>query len=89
MILAGLVRLVGRFERPSRPLLGLTGWLPSALLVACAALAGYALARLAVGGFARSGNLAIGPLVAYGAAVLALWLAGSFAPAGQGRTSGA
>jgi hypothetical protein len=79
VILAGLVRLVGRFERSSRPLLGLTGWLPSALLVACAALAGYALARLAVGGFAPSGHLATGPLAAYGAAMVALWLSGSFA----------
>ncbi len=89
VILVGLVRLVGRFERPARLLLGLTGWLPSILLVACAALAGYALARLAVGGFAPSGSVAIGPLVAYGSAVLALWLAGWFAPAGQGRPSDA
>jgi hypothetical protein len=88
-ILVGLVRLVGRFERPGRALLGLAGWLPSALLVACAALAGYALARLAVGGFAPSGSVAIGPLVAYGCAVLALWLAGSLPPSGQGRTSDA
>jgi len=81
VILAGLVRLVGRFERPSPPRVGLAGWVPSALLVACAALTGYALARLAVGGFAPSGHLAIGPLATYTAGVGALWLAGS--PAGR------
>ena len=80
LILAGLVGLVGRFERPSPPRLGLTGWLPSVLLVACAALTGYALARLAVGGFARSGHLSTGPLVTYAAGMVALWLAGSSAP---------
>ena len=69
MVLAGLVGLVGRFERPSPPQLGLTGWLPSVLLVACAALTGYALSRLAVGGFAPSGHLATGPLVTYAAGI--------------------
>jgi hypothetical protein len=77
VILAGLVRLVGRFERPSPPRPGLAGWVPSALLLACAALTGYALARLAVGGFAPSGHLATGPLAAYCAGILALWAAGS------------
>lgn len=76
-ILAGLVGLVSRFERPSPPRPGLTGWLPSALVLACAALTGYALARLAVGGFAPSGHLAIGPLAAYSAGLLALWAAGA------------
>ena len=85
VILAGLVRLVGRFERPSRPRLGLTGWLPSMVLVACAALAGYALSRLAIGGFAPSGHLATGPLVFYAVGVIALGLAGSFAPPGPPR----
>jgi hypothetical protein len=87
VILAGLVRLVGRFERPSPPRVGLTGWVPSALLVACAALTGYALARLAVGGFAPSGHLAIGPLATYATGMIALWLAGSPAPAGSPRRS--
>ncbi len=76
VILAGLVRLVARFERSSPPQLGLTGWAPTALLLACAALAGYALARLAVGGFAPAGHLAIGPLATYAAGILALWAAG-------------
>lgn len=89
VILAGVVGLVGRFERPSTPRLGLTGWLPSALLVVCATLTGHALSRLAVGGFAPSGHLATGPLVTYTAGMIALWLAGSFAPARPGRGSGA
>ena len=89
VVLAGLVGLVGRFERPSTPRLGLTGWLPSVLLVVCAALTGHALSRLAVGGFAPSGHLATGPLVTYTAGMIALWLAGSFAPARSGRGSGA
>jgi hypothetical protein len=79
VILAGLVSLVGRFERPSPPLPGLTGWLPSVLLVACAALTGHALARLAVGGFAPAGHVATGPLVTYAAGLVTLWLAGSLA----------
>ena len=83
VILAGLVGLLGRFERPGPPRLGLTGWLPSVLMVACAALTGHALARLALGGFARSGHLSTGPLVMFAAGMAALWLAGSSAPAGQ------
>lgn len=79
-ILAVLVGLVGRFERPSPPRQDLAGWVASALLLACATLTGYALARLAVLGFAPSGHLAIGPLAAYAAGLLALWLAGSLAP---------
>jgi hypothetical protein len=89
LILAGLVGLVGRFERPSPPRLGLTGWPPSVLLVACAALTGYALARLAVGGFARFGHLSSGPLVAYAAGMVALSLAGRLSTARPRRGSGA
>ena len=80
-ILAGLVRLVSRFERSSPPLLGLRGWLATALLLACAGLTGYALSRLAVGGFAPAGHLALGPLGAYSAGLLALWAAGTRARA--------
>ena len=62
----------------SRP--GVFAWdrndLASALLVVCAAATGYALSRLAVGGFAPAGELAAGPLVIYAAGMLALWLAG-------------
>jgi hypothetical protein len=39
-------------------------------------MTGYALARLAVAGFAPSGRLAIGTLVVYATGVVALWLAG-------------
>jgi hypothetical protein len=81
LILAGLVRIVARFERPAAPRLLLAGWVPSALLLASAALCGYALARLAVGGFAPSGRVAIGVLTTYAAGLGALWLAGSRAPA--------
>jgi hypothetical protein len=87
VILAGLVRLVGRFERSSPPRLALTGWLPSALLVACAVLTGYALARLAVGGFAPSGHIATGPLVTYSAGMVALWLAGWLSPDRRGAAA--
>jgi fucose 4-O-acetylase-like acetyltransferase len=76
-ILAVLVRLASRFERPSPPLLGLSGRLPSVLILACAALAGYALARLAVGGFAPAGHLPLGVLAAYAAGLTALWAAGT------------
>ncbi len=80
LLLAGLVPLVGRFERPGAPRPGLAGWAPSALLVACAALAGCSLARLAVDGFAPAGHLATGPLACYAASMLALWAAGWLAP---------
>jgi len=75
LLLAGVVRLMARFERPTPPRPGLTGWLPSVLLLACAALTGYALSRLALGGFAPVGHIAIGPLAIYGTGMLALWLA--------------
>jgi hypothetical protein len=75
LLLAGVVRLMGRFERPSPPRPGLTGWVPSVLLLTCAALTGYALSQLALGGFAPSGHIAVGPLALYGAGMLALWLA--------------
>jgi hypothetical protein len=73
--LLGLVSVMARFERPPPPRVALAGWAASSLLVGCAALTGYALARLAVGGFAPSGQLAVGPLATYSAGVLALWLA--------------
>lgn len=76
LLLAGIVRLVGRFElpRPARPDLSGTG--TSVLLVACAALTGYALSRLAVGGFAPAGQLAVGPLAVYAVGMVALWASG-------------
>jgi hypothetical protein len=80
VILAGLVALVGRFERSSPPRPWLAGWVPTVLLLACAGLTGYALARLAVRGFAPGGQLAIGPLVVYAAGMLALVAAGSSRP---------
>ncbi|MDH3958480.1 MAG: hypothetical protein OEU98_03285, partial [Actinomycetota bacterium] len=54
---------------------GLADWVASALLLGCAALTGYALSRLALGGFAPSGHIAVGPLAIYAAGMLALWLA--------------
>lgn len=87
LILSGLVRLVGRFERSGPPHPGMTGWLPSGLLLACAALTGYALARLAVGGFAPSGHLAIGPLAAYAAGMIALWIRPGVSPRASPRRS--
>lgn len=76
VVLLGLVRLVGRFElapvRPAEP----AGPLAFVLLLACVALTAYALSRLAVGGFAPSGHLALVPLGAYAAGVAALHLAG-------------
>ncbi len=75
LLLAGVVRLMGRFERPSPPRPSLAGWVPSGLLLTCAALTGYALSRLALGGFAPSGHIAVGPLALYGTGMLALWLA--------------
>jgi hypothetical protein len=79
-LVVGLVGLVARFERPSRPRPHLSGWAPSVLLLACAALTGYALARLAVGGFAPAGHLAVGPLALYSTGMIALWLAGRVGP---------
>jgi len=76
VLFAGVIGMVGRFERPRPPRLRLAGWVASALLVVCAAATGYALSRLAVGGFAPAGELAAGPLVIYAAGMLALWLAG-------------
>lgn len=75
-ILAGVVRLASRFERANPPRPDLTGWAPSLLLLAAVALTGWALARLAVGGFAPGGSPAIGPLASYTAGMVALWLAG-------------
>lgn len=76
LVLAGVVGLVGRFERPRPPRLGLTGRAASTLLLVCTALTGYALSRLALGGFAPAGHLAAGSLVIYAIGMLALWLAG-------------
>jgi Acyltransferase family len=76
LVLAGVVGLMGRFERPAPPRLGLAGVLAGVLLVTCAALTGFALSRLAVRGFMPSGGLAVGALVAYAAGMVALWLAG-------------
>jgi hypothetical protein len=76
-ILAGLVTVMARFERPTPPRRHLAGPIASTLLLACAALCGFALSRLAVGGFAPSGHLAIGSLALYAVGVVALWLAGS------------
>ncbi len=83
LILAGIVRLVARFERPGPPRLALRGWIPSGLLLVCAGLTGSALSRLAVGGFAPAGQLAIGVLVTYAAGMAALWLAAARAPSGR------
>jgi hypothetical protein len=80
VLVAGLVGLVARFERPSRLRPHLAGWVPSVLLVACAAFTGYALSHLAVGGFAPAGHLAVGPLLLYSAGMITLWLAGRVGP---------
>lgn len=82
IVLAGIVALVGRFEQTRPPRLGLRGWPASALLVVCTALTGYALIRLALGGFAPAGQLAVGALAIYAAGMLALW------PAGRGGGGG-
>jgi fucose 4-O-acetylase-like acetyltransferase len=76
LLLAGVIRLVGRFERPGPPRPSLAGWGPCAMLLACAALTGYALSRLALGGFAPRGHIAVGPLAIYATGMIALWLAG-------------
>jgi fucose 4-O-acetylase-like acetyltransferase len=76
LLLAGLVGLVGRFERPQPARVGLAGWTASGLLLLSAALTGYALFRLALGGFAPAGQVAVGALSIYAAGVLAWWLAG-------------
>ena len=80
MLLAGLVAVVGRFERPAVPRPQLRGTLASLLLVASAGLTGFALSRLALGGFAPGGeHVAVAPLLLYAVGVLALWLPGSSA----------
>ncbi len=76
LVLAGVVGLVRRFESPGRPLVGLSGWVASVLVLACAVLSGYALSRLALGGFSPSGRVAVGALGAYALGIGALWLAG-------------
>ncbi len=76
LLLAGLVSLVGRFELPRPGRVDLAGWTASGLLLACVALTGYALFRLAMGGFAPAGRLAVGALGIYAAGMLAFWLAG-------------
>lgn len=78
LLLLVLVALVGRFERPLPPRADLAGALPSVLLLVSALLAGYALSRLALDGFAPAGALAVGPLLTFLAGVSALWLAGRF-----------
>ncbi|MGB8020042.1 MAG: acyltransferase [Candidatus Nanopelagicales bacterium] len=76
LVLAGVVWLVGRFERARPPRLGRAGFAASTLLLVCAVLTGYALSRLAVGGFAPAGHVAVGALAIYATGMLALWLAG-------------
>ncbi len=76
LVLAVLVGFVARFERPRPPRLGLAGWVAGGLLVACAVLTGYALTRLALGGFSPSGQVAVGALAVYAAGIGCLWLAG-------------
>lgn len=87
LVLFGVVGLMGRFERPRPPRLGLTGVLAGVLLVASAALTGFALSRLAVGGFAPSGGLAVGALATYAAGMVALSLAGRAGSATPGAAS--
>lgn len=76
VLLAGVVAVVGRFERVRSTRRDLAGSAAASLLVVCAALTGVALSRLALGGFAADGHLAVGALAAYAAGVVALWLAG-------------
>jgi hypothetical protein len=84
VVLAGVVGLVGRFERP-KPARGVRpGWVAPVLLVVGAALTGYALSRLALAGFAPSGHLAVGPLALYAAGAGALWASGRDPAAGAG-----
>lgn len=75
LLLAVVVALVGRFEFPGPPRVDLAGWVPSALLVLSAGLTGFALSRLALGGFAPDGHVALGPVLVYAVGVLSLWLA--------------
>jgi hypothetical protein len=91
LLLVGVIGLVGRFEGPGRPRPHLSGWMPSTLLLVCAALTGYALSRLALDGFAPSGRLAVVPLAVFATGMLALWLAGRVGPArlvGSGEAGG-
>ncbi len=79
VLLAGLVLLVTRLERPLRRF---TGELPRPAPGACAlvavglAVSGAALARLAIGGFAPSGRLAAPTMAAYAVGLALLWAAG-------------
>lgn len=75
LVLAGVVRLVGRFERPAPPHLHLAGRTASALLLVATALACFALSRLALHGFTPSGHLAVGTLLVYAAGIFALRVA--------------
>jgi hypothetical protein len=91
LLLVGVIGLVGRFEGPGRPRPHLSGWMPSTLLLVCAALTGYALSRLALDGFAPSGRLAVVPLAVFATGMLALWLAGRAEPprlVGSGESGG-
>ncbi len=76
LLLAGVVRMVARFERPGPPRPDLGGWLPSVLLVACTALTVFALTRLALDGFAPDGRPAFGPVLAFAVGVAAMRMAG-------------
>jgi hypothetical protein len=76
VLLLGLIRVVGRFERPGPPRPDLAGWAPSVLLVACTGLTVFALTRLALDGFAPGGRPAVVPVLAYAAGMAAMWAAG-------------
>ncbi len=75
-LLLGLIRVVGRFERPGPPRPDLAGRAPAVLLVACTAATTVALTRLALDGFAPEGRPAFAPVLTYAAGVAAMWAAG-------------
>lgn len=83
VLLAGVVAVVGRFEQKRSAHRDLAGWAAALLLVLCAAVTGVALSRLALGGFAPDGHLAVGALAVYAAGVVALWVSGRIGGAGD------
>ena len=82
LLLLGVIRVVGRFERPGPPRPGLAGWATSLLLVASTGLTVVALTRLALDGFAPDGRPAFGPVLVYAAGMAAMWVAGRWRAAG-------
>jgi hypothetical protein len=76
LLLAGVIRVVARFERSGPPRPDLAGWAPAALLLVGTGCIVLALTRLALDGFAPDGQPALAAVLVYAAGVAAVWVAG-------------